>query len=259
MKPGREKGVWYVLEAGPYNQALVGLSRDEIADWAISLGRALARQERGINTFADDLMDERERYLETRRETGKMGGRPPKKGHPGVTLGSPHGNGGAVPNRTETVPNPTEPHRTETEPDIKPEPKPKEPEPPRDGRVGVHIGEVLGAGNGDKYETIANLTHDELPDYAARFCQEADPNRAISAYKRMIGLVGPEAFRREMSSFAGEVTSGEEPESRGAAFMARLKRLVSGKANQRPLPSHRRSATYLESPPGKYSIEKCGF
>jgi hypothetical protein len=126
------EGVWYVLEAGPYNQALVGLSRDEIADWAISLGRALARQERGINTFADDLMDERERYLETRRETGKMGGRPPKKGHPGVTLGSPHGNGGAVPNRTETVPNPTEPHRTETEPDIKPEPKPKEPEPPRD-------------------------------------------------------------------------------------------------------------------------------
>ena len=245
----REKGVWFVLEAGTYNQALVGLSRDEIADWAIALGKALARQERGINPLADDLMDERERYLEERRRTGNMGWRPSPKGHPPVTPRSPTGDGGAVPYRTETVPD------LSTEP----RPKPKEPEQPRDGRVGVHIGNVLGAGKGDEYETIASLSHDALPSYAASFCHEADPNRAIAAYKRIIGIIGPEAFRSELSSFAGEVKSGEEPERRGAAFMARLKRLVDGKKNPRQLSTHRRCATYLLSPPGKYGPDKCGF
>lgn len=251
MKPGREKGVWFVLEAGLYNQALVGLTQDEIANFAISLGRALARQERGVNPFADDLMDERDRYLETRRVTGKMGGRPRKKGHPKVTLGSPHGDGEAVPNRTETVPNHTEQNPTETVPSIESEPEPKGAEPPSDGRVGVHIGKFLGAGSGDKYVDIANLSHDELTGYAVKFCQESDPNRAIAAYKRIIRVIGPEAFRAELSTFAGELKAGEEPVKRGAAFMARLKVLVDHRQSQPSRVARGRAASANYQAPGR--------
>lgn len=222
MNGGHEKGVWYVLESGPYNQALVGLSRDEIAEWAVSLGRALAKQVRGINAFADDLMDERDRYLEERRETGKMGGRPPKKGHPRVTLGSPGGDGGAVP------------YRTETEPDLKPEPKPKKPEQPRVGNNGLGIGKIIGGENSqDRYERIASLRHDELADYAADFCGEPGQPRTVAAFKRLIGIIGPEAFRSELDVFAEEVAAGEEPRNRGAAFMARLKKAVEAKVEER--------------------------
>lgn len=221
MNGGHEKGVWYVLESGPYNQALVGLSREEIAEWAVSLGRALAKQLRGINAFADDLMDERDRYLEERRETGKMGGRPPSKGHPRVTLGSPKGDGGAVP------------YRTETEPDLKPEPKPKEAEQPRVGKIGGSIGKLLETANSqDRYERIANLRQDELADYAANFCGEAKQPRTVAAFKRVLNLIGPEAFRSELTTFAGEVAAGEEPRNRGAAFMARLKTAVETKKQQ---------------------------
>ena len=224
MNGEREKGVWYVLESGPYNQALVGLSRDEIAAWAVSLGKALARQERGVNSFADDLMDERDRYLSERRTTGKMGGRPPKKGHPRVTFSkerSPQGDGGAVP------------YRTETEPDLKPEPKPKDPEQPRVGNLGFQIGKIMGTGNSqDRYERIASLRHDDLADYAADFCGEGKNPRTVAAFKKIIGIIGPEAFRSELSAFVGECAAGEEPNNRGAAFNARLKRLVEAKAKQ---------------------------
>jgi len=219
MSRGHEKGIWYVLESGPYNQALVGLSREEISDWAISLGRALAKQLRGINPFADDLMDERDRYLKERRETGKLGGRPPSKGHPKVTLGSPVGHGGAVPNRTET------------EPDLETEPRPKEQERSWVKNNGIQIGKVISGG--DKYEDITNLSHEALPKYAATFCNEEDPNRAIRYYKKVvIPIIGPEAFRTELQFFVGEISAGEEPRNRGAAFMARLKTAVDIK-NQR--------------------------
>ena len=87
----------------------------------------------------------------------------------------------------------------------------------------------MGSGQGDKYEKIASLQHDTLPGYAANFCKETDPNRAIAAYKKIIGIIGPEAFRTELSAFVGECMAGEEPKSRGAAFMARLKHQEAAK------------------------------
>lgn len=211
----REKGVWYILEAGPYNQALVGLTRDEIAGWAIALGKALARQERGINPLADDLMDERERYLEERRRTGHMGGRPSSKGHPPVTLTSPTGHGGAVPNRTDTVPF------------NKPETEPKEPGQPRDRdlKLGIEAGESFGTGSGsDKYERIHSIAQDKLAEYAARELRDADPAQAVRAYKKVIGIIGPEAFRSLLGQFIGEIAADEcnTVNKLGAVFTARL-------------------------------------
>lgn len=223
---GREKGVWYVLESGPYNQALVGLSLDEIAAWAVSLGKALARQERGINAFADDLMDERDRYLETRRVTGKMGGRPPKKGHPRVTLGSPQGDGGAVPYRTETVPNPTGQNPTE------PEPKPKEPERTRVGNLGDHIGNIIGEGGRDKYGEVMGLVgEDAIANFTADFCADADRPRAVGAYKRAMKIIGTEGFKSELCRFRGAVVAGEDPPNRGGTFFKHyLKPAMEAKA-----------------------------
>lgn len=209
---GREKGIWYVLEAGPYNQALVGLSREEIAAWAISLGKALALQKRGINAFADELMDERDRYLAERRKTGRMGCRAPKKGHPGVTSGSPQGDGEALPNRTETGPNQS------TEPRSPP------------SRSAIPNGNNFGFGKVDKYTKFdALVTDDLLVNFATEFCRDADRTRAIFGYKAVISKIGKEAFKSELIAFFGEVEAGEEPRNRGAAFMARLKRLVAAK------------------------------
>ena len=222
MNGEREKGVWYVLESGPYNQALVGLSRDEIAAWAVSLGKALARQERGINTFADDLMDERDRYLQERRETGLMGGRPPKKGHPRVTLGSPQGDGGAVPYRTETVP------------DLSTEPKPKESEQPRVGNIGVSIGKIIGGGSGDKYGEIMGLIgEDAIANFTARFCADEDRSRAIGGYKKAMRFIGTEAFKSELCRFRGAVDAGEDPPNRGGTFYKHyLKPAMEAKAKR---------------------------
>lgn len=222
MKPGREKGVWFVLEAGLYNQALVGLTRDEIANFAISLGRALARQERGVNPFADDLMDERDRYLETRRVTGKMGGRPRKKGHPKVTLGSPHGDGEAVPNRTETVPD----HSTE--------PRPKEPEQPRVGNLGFSIGKIIGGSGVDKYEEIMGLVgEDAIANFTANYCADTDRSRAIGGYKKAMRLIGTEGFKSELCRFRGAVDAGEDPPNRGGTFFKHyLKPAMEAKAKR---------------------------
>ena len=219
----REKGVWFVLEAGTYNQALVGLSRDEIADWAIALGKALARQERGINPLADDLMDERERYFEERRITGSMGGRPSSKGHPPVTTGSPTGDGGAVPNRTDTVPN------------LKPETDPKKPEQPRGFKLGIETGKIIGAGSGsDKYERV-QVPQDRLAEFAAQEFRDDEPTRAVFAYKRAIGIIGPEAFRSLLAQFIGEIAAEEcgTVHKLGALFTAKfLKPAVEAKRNR---------------------------
>lgn len=213
MNGGRVKGIWYALEAGSYNHALVGLTRDEIAEWAIALGKALARQERGINPFADDLMDERERYLEERRITGGMGGRPPSKGHPPVTPRLPTGDGGAVPNRTDTEPN------------LKPETEPKKPEPPRDLKLGIETGKIFGAGcGGDKYERIQAVQQDRLAEFAARELRDADPTRAVFVYKAGIKIIGPEKFRALIAQFMGELAAGEfeTVNNLGALFMSKF-------------------------------------
>ena len=224
MNCRREKGIWFVLEAGSYNQALVGLTRDEIAEWAIALGKALARQERGINPLADDLMDERERYLEERRRTGNMGWRPSPKGHPPVTPRSPTGDGGAVPYRTDTVPT------------LKPETEPKEPKQPRDGDLGIETREIFGAGSGgDKYERIQAVPQDRLAEFAARELRDADPTRAVFAYKRKIGILGPEAFRSLLSQLIGEIAAKEceTVHNPGALFMTKyLKPAMEAKRNR---------------------------
>ena len=109
--------------------------------------------------------------------------------------------------------------------------EPKKGTAPESVSVRESVYKSLGIGNsrGDLKEIIAGLSHDDLPPWAANYCQEADPNQAIRAHKKAIRTIGPEAFRRELDSFVAEVEAGEEPDSRGRAFMARIRALVKAK------------------------------
>ncbi len=74
----------------------------------------------------------------------------------------------------------------------------------------------------DSYDDIYSAFNDPI-EIAVEFCQEANPRSATSAYRRHLTRIGEDAFRSVLAKFWGEVRSGEEPRSRGAAFMARLK------------------------------------
>jgi len=105
---------------------------------------------------------------------------------------------------------------------------------PKKGTAPESVYKSLGIGNsrGDLKEIIAGLSHDDLPQWAAEYCQEADLVQAVFAYKKAIRTIGPEAFRRELDSFVAEVEAGEEPDSRGRAFMARIQALVKAKGER---------------------------
>lgn len=243
----REKGIWYVLEAAGYNQSLVGLSREEIADWAISLGRALARQERGLNEFADELMAERDRYLADCRRTGRMGGLAKSQKHaesalndgtarpPRVPYGPPKG-----PYRPPKVP-PTQyrtvPYRkkvTKKQLDIKSEEKEVSKVRARvggkSGRVRVTKTYFSGpAADLDKYELIASIPDGELPAAACEYCGDGDVSLSIGGFAKRLNELGAPRFREVFARFVGECEAMEEPEVRGAALQAALKAARRGR------------------------------
>lgn len=236
----REKGIWYVLEAAGYNQSLVGLSREEIADWAISLGRALAKQERGLNEFADELMAERDRYLADRRRTGSMGGlakakngmKKAEKGDvrsPKVTPRSPK----VTPRQYRTVPYRKE-EVTKKQLDTKPEEKEVSKVRARvggkSGRVRVKKTYFSGtAGDLDKYELLASIPDGELPAAACEYCGDGDVSLSIGGFTKRLRELGAPRFREVFARFVGECEANEEPEVRGAALQAALKAARRGR------------------------------
>ena len=99
---GLSKGVWFMLEPARLAVHLFGKSEVEIGKWTLSLATALAKGQRKLNSFADELMDERERFIEVRRTCGGMRGKGDSS--PKVTLD----NGRHNPTRPyPTLPDPT--------------------------------------------------------------------------------------------------------------------------------------------------------
>jgi hypothetical protein len=213
---GLSKGVWYMLEPARLAVHLFGKSEAEIGKWTVSLATALAKGQRRVNPLADELMDERERFIEVRRACGGQ-----------------RGKGGSSPKVTidEQGHNPTRPEPT-VQPDFQPEPK--KGTAPESVSVRKQIWDSLNSvpQNGDLKEIIATLSHEALPQWAVNYCQDADPGQAIGAYKKAIRKIGPEYFRRELDSFVAEVEAGEEPDSLGKAFMARIQALVKAKGER---------------------------
>ncbi len=192
---------------------------------------ALCEQERGADAFADVVMQSTAEAMQAAsdhaRKAAKARWSKPNKECPSNARASDRGG--------ESCPSNAKRRDLEDEKrgDISTEPK--KGTAPESASVRESVNKSLGIGNsrGDLKGTIACLSHDELPQWAADYCQEADPNYAIRTHKKMIRTIGPEAFRSELDSFVGDVEAGEEPQIRGRAFTARLNALVNAKGEKR--------------------------
>ena len=81
------------------------------------------------------------------------------------------------------------------------------------------VNKSFGPGSGGGIEHVFDNL---LSAFAVTYCNDQDPNRAKANYEEVMRKIKPKAFREELQSFMNEVEAGNEPDCRGAAFMARL-------------------------------------
>ena len=81
--------------------------------------------------------------------------------------------------------------------------------------------------NEDKQLYVWTVPEVSLPAFATWFCQEEDNARARAVYGKFIKKFGSQTFRILLDKFVSAVFAGEEPDNRGAAFMATV--IKSGK------------------------------
>lgn len=173
------------------------------------------------NPIADPMIEEAEAYYDRFRMPGRLGGL--------TTQSKRRSSDGQA-----TLDQPKEIEENRKEENLKTEIRRETKQPPESGSVRDSVFKSLGIGNsrGDTKEEIAGLSHEALPQWAANYCQEADPDQAVFAHKKAIKTIGPEAFRSELDSFVAEVEAGEEPKNRGATFNSRVQSLVKAKTGR---------------------------
>lgn len=182
------------------------------ADYLDKLLYALNLCQTGICPAADDMILDTVSYLENQSKAGSEGAAK-RWGRHGVAMGSPSAAMGspclpmAIP---VPVPNPKPVSSVSSN-------APAKPKPTGTGFKSKRAG--TESDRGDGYETIAGLAQQALPEYAAKFCRESDPGLSIRAYKKAIGIIGPEKFRECLATFSGTVRAGEDCPNRGATFL----------------------------------------
>jgi hypothetical protein len=206
---------WYQYDPAFHLAVTLKMSADEKAAYYDALNTALILKTRGICPEADRMLDNADRVSEGRRGAAN------KRWGIKANAMQMHSNSNALPNRPTDRPT-----------DLLPEPKKVKAPESVSVRESVYKSLGIGISRGDLKEQIAGLTHEVLPQWTADFCQEADPVQAVFAYKKAIRKIGSEAFRSELGSFAAEVQAGEEPDSRGKAFMARIQALAKAKGER---------------------------
>lgn len=82
----------------------------------------------------------------------------------------------------------------------------------------------------DKQRYVWTIAPAMLPQFAVWFCQEPDNAKAEAVYKKFCARFGAEPFRILLDKFVASVFAGEEPDNRGAAFMASV--MAEGRARQ---------------------------
>ena len=189
---------------------------------------ALCEQKPGMDDFADDVMKSTAEAMRAASEHGQKAARArwmkDKDGCPSNARASSPAPTGYPSNAKR------EDSEDETRGDLSTDPKPSEPEPPRVVKPGLEIGNI---GRGDTYDRIEYLrTDDELVNFTADYCGDANRTWAIFGYKAVIAKIGKEAFRSELAAFVGACDAGEDCRNRGAAFMARLKDAVEAKGER---------------------------
>ncbi|MBR3584014.1 MAG: hypothetical protein IKO01_11290 [Kiritimatiellae bacterium] len=81
---------------------------------------------------------------------------------------------------------------------------------------------VVGNGPADDYERLCATKDCDLPAFAAEYCREENPTRAMTEYGKAMAEMGADKFRILLDAFIGDMRTGEEPRSRGAVFMSRV-------------------------------------
>lgn len=201
-----KKPDWYMLEPAKLAVHLIGKTPAEIATWTVSLADALASRRRGVHSFADELMTERDRYIETRRKCGSMrGNNGQPEGEPRSSIGD-LGLSGGDPRQ----------NRTETGQNIKTEKKSvsdsvkisilKQPEQPH-GKESAY-------------------SHPEPWRLAAVVCREENQPKTLNTFRKRWREIEDKAFRDELHTFMAELEACEEPPNRGAALNKRLTGIV---------------------------------
>ena len=212
---------WYQYNPAYHMAATLKASVQEKADYFDSLNSALIMGTRGINPEADKMLDNADHVSGIRSKVAKERHDRERKGANAVQLQS---KSNALPTDRPDLP---------TGPDLKTDQIRSDREQPRVGNLGFQIGKIMEAGNGqDRYERIAALGHGELADFAANFCGEAGKPQTIAKFKSIMNIIGPEAFRSELTSFCGDIDAGEEPRNRGAALTSRLNKLADAKRSK---------------------------
>ena len=107
--------------------------------------------------------------------------------------------------KTETK---TEPNRTDT--------------PKRLGSV--FSGDVFGGGSNGSGENIADMIERSPVVAALTITGETENAKARSTFNHYGTILDGRTFREILHAFNAEIKAGEEPQNRGAALTARLKR-----------------------------------
>jgi len=196
---------------------------------------ALCEQEPGADAFADEVMQSTAEAMKAAREKAQKAAfarwekerrEREKKGCPSNAQASDGGNDSCSSNAKREDSGDGDLR----DGDLEELPRPRPKRPPES--VSVSVCDSLGTPNNGRHISglIEELPQNQLAQWAATYCDEADPVRATFAFKKAIGRIGPEAFREELAAFVQEIEAGgEEPDNRGAAFMSRLKAIAEAK------------------------------
>lgn len=214
-------GDWVRLDKSKLAFYQIGLSTEkDKARFLDSFTAGLVLGKLGLNALADDCLTEAAAYRELASINGKLGRKKQleESGGPPATPGHPR------PYDTNDTNDSDVSDGTHT-----PKPKPRGPGESVSVRESVCVSLGIKDSPESRQETVESLTPEELPEWATAYCREDDPQQAVRAYRKQLHRIGAETFREELSAFVAELDGGgEEPDSRGAAFMSRLKDAADG-------------------------------
>ena len=77
----------------------------------------------------------------------------------------------------------------------------------------------------NSYEDVCNPDAD-LVELSINLCDDEKRGVAAAGYRRQLERIGDTAYRQLLATFWSELKAGEEPRNRGAALMARLKKVT---------------------------------
>lgn len=207
-----------------------GRYMDELAD-------ALADGRRGADPWADEMIAEAEEMLERRRSAGRRGGlkKAENRAAGSGEVATPSNATATPSNATATAGKPLDTHDTHTHKTHTQDTHTRQTEPNDSARARGRAdgsGSVLKSGfswseiEEDRGRYIWSLADGALADFAVWYCREEGNARAVAVYRKFVRQHGAREFRFLLDRFTGACAAGEEPDSRGAAFMA----MVAGRA-----------------------------